>query len=480
MTLIVVVAHEPNNMLVDSLKAIGTIYISFISALRLRRLWLILCAVVVILIFTSLEWFYPESNAFFYIRASANSNYDQSSENKNFIAIRANFLSILSRYSVNFDSKLRQDIKKCTIFEVQENGYLSQVKFRCPRSSKNSPSDFAESVREELSKYLPSNENLELFALTRNSFLGSFYNVCLFSSVLCILLLGSTFVFYILRYYFSDRLRFGRELVLLTHRPVHIAIGKLRKKRREVSILINGIDDNVESFNFLRVLLSLEHGNRMRMLIAVTSGLSGEGKSTIASNLAIAFAMSGKKTVLVDMDSQKKSISRIFPGKFGFYDFLDFSIDENQKNIESAEKYERAPTAFEKLEVIVAGISKSSSSITRLSERIKLGLKSLQCEEQVVILDCPPVLLRPETLLITKNSDVTIFISSIGKSSRTSIARASEMLNWTGCKKVYNVLNRVDGAEEEYYSAYHFYYGHGSAHESYVENIRSGNVTNKI
>lgn len=106
----------------------------------------------------------------------------------------------------------------------------------------------------------------------------------------------------------SSTVMFQKDIEELTHLPV---IGEITIDKTKKNLVIGSTERTLiaEQFRRLRTTLSyLEFGNNKKRIM-VTSGISGEGKSFVASNLALSLAMTGKRVVLIDFDLNKPTLS---------------------------------------------------------------------------------------------------------------------------------------------------------------------------
>lgn len=114
--------------------------------------------------------------------------------------------------------------------------------------------------------------------------------------------------------FFSSKVLFRSEIEEATEVPIVAEIANVRNKKPFV------VNDSkalyvTEQFRQLKAAIGLYNKNNKKKKILVTSGVSGEGKSFISSNLALSLAMAGKKVVLIDLDLRNPRTTRTFEGK---------------------------------------------------------------------------------------------------------------------------------------------------------------------
>ena len=215
--------------------------------------------------------------------------------------------------------------------------------------------------------------------------------------------------------------------------------------------LINdGIPPNfAESFRALRtnvLFSSAEEGSRS---VVVTSTGPGEGKTLVASNLAIALAQAGERVLLVDADLRKPRVHDIFgkPQKPG----LSNVLVGNAKPSEAVHSTDVAG-----LWVMPAGVHPPNPAELLGSKRCKELLGSLAEYFDWVVLDTPPVMAVTDAAVMAHRATGVLFVVGSEMTARRAALRAVEQLEHGKAKFIGAVLNRVDLQHNGYY--YSSYY----------------------
>ncbi len=172
--------------------------------------------------------------------------------------------------------------------------------------------------------------------------------------------------------------------------------------------------------------------------IAITSPTAGEGKSLIASNLAVAMALETNQTVLlVDLDLRNPGLSDYFSlnVEIGLRDYLegdmelsDVLINPGIKGLVVLPGKGRAENSAELL---------SSSKMTSLASNLKAKYDS-----RLIIFDMPPVLQTDDVLLASKYIDSTLLVVEDGKNKESEIVKALQLLE--GTQLIGSVLNKSE------------------------------------
>jgi protein-tyrosine kinase len=216
---------------------------------------------------------------------------------------------------------------------------------------------------------------------------------------------------------------------------VEVTREKLEQKR-----VIAGLYNNPQSavFRMLRTQVLQKMRSNDWQTIAITSPTAGEGKSLIASNLAVAMAMELNQTVLlVDMDLRNPSISQYFSlnAEYGLKDYLeqditltDVLLNPNIKRMVILPGKGRAEDSAELL---------SSPKMARLVSDIKQ-----QYDSRMIIFDVPPILQTDDVLLTSQYFDCTLLVIEDGKNSESDIIKSMQLLD--GHNLIGTVLNKSE------------------------------------
>lgn len=199
-----------------------------------------------------------------------------------------------------------------------------------------------------------------------------------------------------------------------------------------------------EAFRSLRSSLVFMPNERAKpKVILITSAIPGEGKSTIASNLAIAFSIAGAKTLLVDADLRRGALHTRFgvSGGVGLSEVLQQTVPWQEAV---------TPTAWNHLSLLPRGNPLQQPGEYLLSPIANRFFAEIRNEYEYVIVDSAPILVAEDTSGIVSRVDaiavVLRFIVSSVRLSHRAIARIKERQgNVVGV-----VLNEISSALPEY------------------------------
>jgi len=175
-----------------------------------------------------------------------------------------------------------------------------------------------------------------------------------------------------------------------------------------------------ESMRKIRTNLSYIH--REYQTIAVTSSISGEGKTFVSLNLAGIIAMSGKKTILLDLDLRKP---KIHLGMGVTNDSGMSSLISKQFELKDCIKQSN----IENLYFITAGPIPPNPSELLLSDRFKEIVEELKTQFDVIIIDNPPIGLVSDGIKILTDADIPIYVFKSHYSKRIFAHRVKELFD---------------------------------------------------
>ncbi|WP_348261021.1 polysaccharide biosynthesis tyrosine autokinase [Telmatobacter sp. DSM 110680] len=247
------------------------------------------------------------------------------------------------------------------------------------------------------------------------------------------------------------QLQSGANLPMLGNIPTSPGVRSLPSSgsNLESSPLINDPRSaGAESFRSLRTAIQVaSQSGRLRTLL-VTSPLFGEGKSTVAYNTAVAFALSGKRVLLLDADMRKPHLHDFFdrPCSPGLSDVLIGKA----KAATCIYAHRTLPT----LSLLPAGSETIASAELLESTEFDQLLSTLTGEYDLIIADSPPILLLTDARVLSEKFGATIAVVRARQTTRTVLKSLSNVLEMSGSRAVGIVLNGVDTNSIDYFDAY--------------------------
>ena len=254
---------------------------------------------------------------------------------------------------------------------------------------------------------------------------------------------------------FTGKILYRKEIEALTAIPI---IGEVAFEKSKSPIVIKAGKRSfiVEEFRKLRTSLSFLGIDATHKKILVTSNISGEGKSFIASNLAVSIALTGKKVVLVDLDLNMPTQSKIFNvhQEFGVTDFL--------KGKKYPEDIIKPVEGHENLFFIGGGELPENPSELLLNGKVSELIDYLDNSFDMVIIDTSPIVLITDAYILSEMCNATLYVMRHGYTPKLLVKRIDENLEINPIHNPAIVFNGVKTRglfKNNYGYGYNYVYG---------------------
>ncbi|MEG0307076.1 MAG: CpsD/CapB family tyrosine-protein kinase [Clostridium sp.] len=205
---------------------------------------------------------------------------------------------------------------------------------------------------------------------------------------------------------------------------------------------------SAESYKSIRTSVKYASIDKPIKILQITSALQGEGKSTVAGNLALSFSETGHKVLVIDCDLRRPSLHR----KFGVSNSLGLTdcLMDRTKTAEAIQFY--SP----RLSVIAAGTIPPNPAEILGSRTFEKFLKDVSADYDYVILDTPPLLAVTDSQLLAGKADGAILVVRYGKTRERHINNAYKELVKVRANVIGSILN---GCDMDRRDTYYRYYG---------------------
>lgn len=225
--------------------------------------------------------------------------------------------------------------------------------------------------------------------------------------------------------------------------------------------------------------------------ILVASAKEGEGKTTIASNIAISMARNGEKVILIDGDLRRPRIHQIFnlDNSVGLSTLLrgDLEAERGLRSLKEhgsfgskhlvLEEQDVAnilkPTEVEGLSVITSGPVPSNPVELLKSDNLKRLFGILKNYANLIIYDTPPANLVVDSLVLSTTLDGAIFILESGRVTRKEAAEVKNLLEMSGINLLGTIINSSQIERKGYYYYYQYYSTYPAPHSTKKKRKRS-------
>jgi capsular exopolysaccharide synthesis family protein len=255
--------------------------------------------------------------------------------------------------------------------------------------------------------------------------------------------------------YFDNRLHRSIDVEDLTGLATLSLIPEVIVSHEQDGNLVVGkaepIHAYLEAFRMLRNNLLLAKGGQIPRIIAVTSSVMGEGKSTIALNTAISLAMDRKKVVLVDVDLRRPTVhikARVSKD-FGLTNLIQGTMQLEQV---------LQPTEWQNLSALTSGPLPPNPAEFLNTPESATAINSLLDNFDFIVLDCPPCIGLSDMQVISRLCNGVSLVSALERATKQEILGALRMLRQAGAPILGGIINRVKPERGGYYA----YYGYSS------------------
>jgi polysaccharide biosynthesis transport protein len=203
------------------------------------------------------------------------------------------------------------------------------------------------------------------------------------------------------------------------------------------------------------ILYAGENGHSPRVLV-LTSPSPGEGKTTVASNLALALAEIGSSILLIDGDLRKGRLHEIFQvsNSWGLSDLL-----AGIEPPEGGRMY--FDTCHQHLSLLPSGSTPSSIAGLLHSTQTLEFLNNARQEFHTIIIDTPPMLVMPDARVLARLADGVILVVRSAETTGDEAAAAAQRLQQDGSRVLGTILNEWDPRKSSQYgyaAAYRYEY----------------------
>jgi non-specific protein-tyrosine kinase len=257
--------------------------------------------------------------------------------------------------------------------------------------------------------------------------------------------------------YLDDRLQSSEQLGLLTGAPMLAEIdwiedgSKIDSQKDSLIALEQPRHPISEKFRTLRTNLQFSNIDIGFRSILVTSAIPGEGKSTIAANLACVMAQAGRQVVLIDADLRRST------------QFRNFLLRPSPGLAEALLAEKVSPELFlqagpiPNLQILTSGQSVPNPAELLASERMKNLIDRIGEQADIIIIDSPPIVPVTDAQVLGRLVQGALLVASLQVTPRHLVAQAASSLAQVNIPLLGTVLNhqsRQSSNRTEKYSYY--------------------------
>lgn len=237
--------------------------------------------------------------------------------------------------------------------------------------------------------------------------------------------------------------------------------------RQKIEVVISGTEAEFpvkEAYKSLRT--NIQFCGKEKQIIAFTSSMSGEGKSTVSMNLAIVFAEMGNSVLYIDADLRRsvmmnrlrtreehiKGLSHFLSGQYSFEEVI-------------------YATNIEHLSLVAAGPVPPDSVTLLGNGLLKEGLEQQRKKFDYIIIDTPPIGSVIDAAVAAPYCDGIVIVLEENRVGRRMAQNIKKQLEKTGCPILGVVVNKVGSGRKGRLSKYYYNYYYGNNLHHYKSNI---------
>jgi polysaccharide biosynthesis transport protein len=272
--------------------------------------------------------------------------------------------------------------------------------------------------------------------------------------------------------YLNDTLKSSDDISRLFSAPIigNIFEQKALSKGSHLYEIADLHHPSAEAFRILRTNIEIAEANQPLKTILVTSSGPGDGKTSVAANLALFLTQRNKRVALIDADLRKPNIHKYFnlTNELGLVDLFSrqATLDDVLKVSEDR-----------KLAVLTAGNASSNPAELLSSTQMDQLLSKLKETADFVIIDSPPFIIA-DAIALSSKVDGVLLVVRPGHTPKPLAQSTMEQIKLVGVRLVGVVLNRIPLHGEDYYAGKKYLYTQYSNIYKVREDIKSNHKSN--
>lgn len=261
------------------------------------------------------------------------------------------------------------------------------------------------------------------------------------------------------------RIRTKEDITRRTHLPIIGEVGhNPEEEANNIVVTRESRAPIAEQFRALRTNLDFFAGRSGNHTILFTSSMSGEGKSFVAVNLAIALALSGKRVVLVEFDLRKPSVS----AKLGLSNSFGYTNYILKEELTVADIL-KPSGVHEGLDLISSGPIPPNPAEIILHDRTRHLFEELRMRYDYIVIDSPPVGVVTDAQLLSKYADSTLYVVRQNVTFKKQIEIPNDISRHEKMPRVQLLVNDIEVSRGYGYGGYGYGSGYGYGYGYYAQ-----------
>ena len=273
-----------------------------------------------------------------------------------------------------------------------------------------------------------------------------------------VLALGLPLCVILLIQLFSYRIEGNEDLAKLTQLPIVADVPVASDSvKTAAGIVVQANKNNQidEIFRGMRTNIQFMMKENEKVIL-FTSSTSGEGKTFLAANLAVSFALLGKKVVLCGLDIRKPALGRLFGVKDRTAGVTQLLV-KNQVTEQDLRTTLCPSGVNENLDLLLAGPTPPNPTELLARENLSEIMELLKQQYDYIILDTAPIGLVSDTLQIARYANVNCYVTRADYTPKANLGLLNSLVDEKKMENCCVILNGVDMSKKKY----GYYYGYG-------------------
>lgn len=253
---------------------------------------------------------------------------------------------------------------------------------------------------------------------------------------------------------FRYRIESRADVEEISRVPLLAEIPQFEEEDENIAISKDDRSSIAEAFRMLRTSLMLALGGDKKVVV-FTSTVSGEGKTFVAINTALSFALLNKKVLVVELDLRIPRVRQYLhvEAKDGITNYLSGLETDIDKLVVPSGMHEC-------LDVLPTGPIPPNPAELLSHDTLDKAIEHLREKYDYIMIDTPPVSQVADTLIVNRVSDATVYVCRAGYSSKNSLRFANDLMEQGKLKNMLLVVNDVKEFRRGYGYRYGYRYGY--------------------
>ena len=223
-----------------------------------------------------------------------------------------------------------------------------------------------------------------------------------------------------------------------------------KKSARGVAVRENGRDNISEAFRILRTNMGFMNTSGDQKVLLITSSNEHAGKTFVSTNLAMTYAFSGNKVLLIDLDLRRRTLSKHLGQRNNPIGISKYMSDHSVKVADIISKSD----LHENFDCIYAGLQPPNPAEQLLSNRLDELIAECRELYDYIIIDSVPALVIADALIASRIADLSIYVVREGLLDRRQLPDIDNLYRYNKLRNMCIILNGASERNHRYGYSY--------------------------